>query len=184
MTAAEVQALVTTYKAAHPGNGGKDWDVIGCCGGASAPALQLIATDPTAQKLRSLCGPGKLAVIPQIAWEYGGSDHSWINPSASPLVICVYMPVKPYNANWTYDPVADKVTASVYVLFPDQNPCKSQTGANQVLACLGDSTNIDILVDTASYHDGADIGVDVSNAGTQLNLIQPNGTSVSLSYTP
>jgi hypothetical protein len=72
------------------------------------------------------------------------------------------------------------VTADVYVLFPDQNPCKAQAGAQQVLGCLGDPTNIEILVDTASFNDGADAGLSLSNSSTELRLVEPDGTKVHL----
>ncbi|HET6284510.1 MAG TPA: hypothetical protein VFH73_26375, partial [Polyangia bacterium] len=179
LTADQVMAKAVAYKAAHPGNGGKDWDIIACCG-SGARSTASLAADPAAQELRSICGKDQLPVIPIIAWEYGGSDHSWINPSASAVAYCVYLPVKPSTPHWSYDVAADHVTADVTVKFPDQNPCKGQTGADQVLKCLGDPTNIDILVDTASYHDGADVGYDVSNASTDLMLILPDGTRIPL----
>jgi hypothetical protein len=115
-----------------------------------------------------------------LAWEYGGADHSWINPSASALVYCVYIPVSPGTSHWQYDMVADHVTADVYVLFPDQNPCKAQQGANQVMACLGDPTNIEILVDTASFLDGSAAGLALANASTDLNLILPDGSKIPM----
>ena len=74
----------------------------------------------------------------------------------------------------------DHVTADVYVLFPDQNPCKDKLGADQVMACLGDPTNIEILVDTASLNDGTDVGLSLAEASTDLNLILPDGTRVHL----
>ena len=175
LTEAEVRALVEAYKAAHPGNGGKDWDIIACCAGASRTEADLL-NDPDAVRLRELCGPDQLPVIPLLAWEYGGADHAWINPEASALVYCIYIPVQPNTASWAYDPAADHVTADVYVLFPDQNPCRDQQNEYQVMACLGDATNIEIIVDTASLHDGADVGLDVSNASTDLYLILPDGT--------
>src|SRR5258708_37747311 len=101
----------------------------------------------------------QLPVIPMLAWEYGGTDHPWINPQASALAYCVYIPVNPSTPHWSLDNAAMRVTADVYVLFPNQNPCKDQQGANQVMACLGDATNIEIFVDTSSYHDGADVGL-------------------------
>jgi hypothetical protein len=168
------------YKAAHPGNAGKDWDIIACCSGASATAVSLTKTDPAALQLRSICGKDQLPVIPMLAWEYGGLDHQWVNPQAAPLVICVYTPVNPKSANWAYDMAAMRVTADVYVKFPDQNPCKAMQGAQQVMGCLGDPGNIEILVDTASYHDGADVGYTLANAKTDLNLIMPDGTKVPM----
>lgn len=169
----QVASWIDAYKAAHPGNAGKDWDI-----NAKTPAE--IAADPDAQRLLSLCGPDQRPVIPLLAWEYGGTDHQWINPQASALVYCVYIPVDPSSSNWQYDATQDHVTADVYVLFPDQNPCNDRAGADQVLACLGDSTNIEILVDTASLNDGADAGLSLSNASTDLNLILPGGTKVHL----
>ena len=131
-------------------------------------------------QLRSICGKDQLPVIPLLAWEYGGVDHSWINPQASALVYCVYIPVSPSSSHWKYDAATDHVTADVYVKYPDQNPCKDQVGADQVMACLGDATNIEILVDTASFHDGADVGLMLSNASTDLNLILPNGMTIHM----
>jgi hypothetical protein len=179
LSADQVMARAAAYKAAHPGNGGKDWDIIACCG-SGAPSPAALAADPAAQELRSICGKDQLPVIPTIAWEYGGSDHAWIDPGAAAVAYCVYLPVKPSTPHWSYDVAADHVTADVYVKFPDQNPCKGQTGADQVLKCLGDPTNVDILIDTASYHDGADVGYDVSNASTDLMLVMPDGTRIPL----
>jgi hypothetical protein len=48
------------------------------------------------------------------------------------------------------------------------------------MACLGDPTNIEILVDTASLNDGADVGLDVSSASTELRLVQPDGKTIHL----
>jgi len=170
---AQVRGWVDAYKAAHPGNGGKDWDI-----NAKTPAQ--IAADPAAQQLLSLCGPGQLPVIPLIAWEYGGTDHQWINPQASALIYCVYIPVALATANWQYDTAQDHVTADVYVQCPDQNPCQNQQGASQVANCIGDPTNFEILVDTASIHDGADAGLSLANSSTQLRLILSDGTKVPL----
>src|SRR5262249_54301042 len=151
------------YKAAHPGNGGKDWDIL-----TKAPAD--IAADPAAQALLALCGPDQRPVIPLLAWEYGGNDHPWINPDASALFYCVYIPVNPSAEHWQYDAAADHVTAEVTIGCPDQNPCKDKQGADLVLACLGDPTNIEIMVDTASLDDGAAAGLSLSEASTDLYL--------------
>jgi len=169
----QVAGLVAAYKAAHPGNGGKDWDI-------NAKTPSEIAADPAAQQLLSLCGKDQLPVIPLLAWEYGGADHQWIHPEASALVYCVYIPVKNPTANWKYEAGPDHVTADVYVKCPDQNPCKNEQGANQVASCIGDMTNFEILVDTASIHDGSDVGLSLGNASTDLNLILGNGTKVHL----
>jgi hypothetical protein len=172
-TCDEMKGWVDAYKAAHPGNGGKDWDIS-----AKSPAQ--IAADPAAQQLLSICGKDQRPIIPLLAWEYGGADHAWISPEASALAYCVYIPVQPSSTNWQYDAAADHVTADVYVRCPDQNPCKNEQGANQVMACLGDPTNIEIVVDTASLNDGGDVGLSLANASTDLNLILPNGTKVHL----
>jgi hypothetical protein len=169
----QVKAWVDAYRMAHPGNGGKDWDI-----NAKTPAQ--VAADPAAQQLLALCGKDQRPVIPLLAWEYGGLDHQWINPQASALVYCVYIPVKPSTPNWTYDAAMDHIVADVYVRFPDQNPCKAQQGANQVTACIGDMSNFEILVDTASLHDGADAGLMLANSSTELRLILPSGTKVHL----
>src|SRR5207237_9472178 len=68
----QVKSWAEAYKAAHPGNGGKDWDIVSCCSGASRTAASL-ASDPAAQQLRSICGDQQLPVIPMLAWEYGGT---------------------------------------------------------------------------------------------------------------
>lgn len=172
-THADIKAKIAAFKASHSGNGGKDWDI-----NAMTPAQ--VAADPAASELLALCGKGERPVIPSLAWEYGGSDHQWINPDASALVYCVYIPVSPGTAHWSYDATADHVTADVYVRFPEENPCKDKPGPDQVMACLGDPTNIEILVDTASLNDGADVGLDVSNASTELRLVQPDGTTIHL----
>jgi hypothetical protein len=179
-TAEQVRAWAEAYRAAHPGNGGKDWDVVGCCGGASRTEASL-AADPGAQQLRAICGDGQLPVIPLLAWEYGGGDHPWKNPQASALVYCVYIPVKGgQSPHWQYDPAKDRVTADLYVLFPEQNPCKDRQGPKQVMDCLGDPTNVEILVDTASFHDGADVALKLANASTDLNLIMPGGMRIHM----
>lgn len=175
VTAEEVSTWIADYKASHPGNGGKDWDI-----NAKTPAE--IAADPDAQRLLSLCGKGQRAVIPELAWEYGGGDHQWIDPESSPLVMCVYIPVSPDSEHWQYDAASDHVTADVYVLFPEQNPCAGEQGADQVAACIGDATNFEILVDTASLNDGMDVGLDLSEASTDLQLVLPGGTIVPLHH--
>jgi hypothetical protein len=172
-TAAQVAAWVSAYKAAHPGNGGKDWDI-----NAKTPAQ--LATDPAARQLLSLCGPDRRPVIPLLAWEYGGADHSWIDPAASALVYCVYVPVKTPTSSWSYDAGRDRVTADVYVLFPEQNPCKDRTGRDLVAACIGDQSNFEILVDTASLDDGVAAGLALSMASTELRLVLPDGSKASL----
>jgi uncharacterized protein (DUF2141 family) len=173
-TYAQVNAAVDAYKAAHPGNGGKDWDI-----NAKDPAT--LAADSAATALASICGPGQRPVIPKIAWEYGGADHPWINPGASALVYCVYVPTTSASSHWKYDAATDRVTADVYVKFPSQNPCNNLSGNAQVLSCLGDPTNSEIIVDTVSLNDGIWAGTpNLQNASTSLNLIMPNGSSVFL----
>jgi hypothetical protein len=169
----QVKGWVEAYKAAHPGKRGKDWDI-----NAKTPAQ--IAADPAAQQLLALCGKDQRPVIPLLAWEYGGADHQWINPQKSALVYCVHTPVKNSSPNWRYDAANDVVTVDVYVKFPDQNPCKNQQGANQVTACIGDHTNFEILVDTASINDGRDAGLSLASASTALKLLLPDGTRTHL----
>ena len=172
--AAELRALVESYEAAHPGNGGLDWDIH-----TLTPAE--VAADPDAARLLAACGDDRRSVYPLIAWEYGGSDHQWISPEASALCYCVYIPVVPSTDHWSYEPApADHVTADVSILFPDENPCRDDVGADRVLNCLGDPTNIDILVDTASFHDGTDVGLALSEATTELRLLSPDGTTEHL----
>jgi len=169
----DFKGWVDAYKAAHPGNGGKDWDI-------NAKTPTQIAADAAARQLLSICGKEQRPVIPLLAWEYGGVDHQWISPTQSALVYCVYIPVKDASTNWQYDAAADHVTADVYVRFPDQNPCNDQQGANQAVVCIGDSTNFEILVDTASLHDGKDAGLSLANATTDLTLFLEHGTKVHL----
>jgi hypothetical protein len=169
----QVKTWAEAYKAAHPGNGGKNWDI-----NAKTPAR--LASDRAAARLVSICGADQRPVIPIIAWEYGGMDHQWINPSASALVYCVYTPVHKATPHWRYDAAATRVTADVYVKYPHQNPCRTKTGRDQVARCIGDVTNFEILVDTASLHDGAGAGLNLAGASTELRLIMPDGRKVQL----
>lgn len=169
----EVKVWVEAYKAAHPGHGGRDWDI-----NSKSPAE--IAAEPDTKRLLSICGPDQRPVIPLLAWEYGGSDHRWKNPDASALVYCVYTPVKRRSSNWRYDAAQDHVVADVYVKFPDHNPCKDKNGRDQAAACIGDASNLEILVDTASLNDGRDAGLRLSEASTELKLILANGKKVQL----
>ncbi len=169
----QVKGWVEAYKAAHSGNGGKDWDI-----NAKSPAQ--IAADPAAQQLLSICGKDQRPVIPLLAWEYGGSDHRWTNPGASALVYCVYVPVEQPSSNWRFDAAKRRVTADVYVKFPHQNPCRDKKGKDQVAACIGGTSNFEILVDTASLNDGSDVGLKLSEASTELRLIVSDGTKVQL----
>jgi hypothetical protein len=169
----QARAWIVAYRAAHSGNQGRDADI-------NAKAPDQIAADPAAQQLLSLCGKDQRPVIPLLAWEYGGSDHPWKDPQSSALVYCVHTPVKDPSPNWRYDATKEQVTADVYVRFPDHNPCKKQSAAKQVAACIGDPTNFEILVDTASINDGKDVGLSLANASTVLKLILPDGTKVHL----
>jgi hypothetical protein len=169
-TYTEVKGWIDGYKAAHPG---ADGDVV-----AKTPAQ--LAADPDAQRLRALCGPNQLPIIPELAWEYGGQNHAWINPGQSPLVICVYIAVNPSTEHWNYDAANDHITADAYVLFPEDNPCKGRTGADQVLGCIGDPTNLEILVDTSSINDGADVGLALANSSTDIMLVLGDGSKVLL----
>jgi len=172
-TFGQVKRWVAAYRAAHPGRRGKDWDI-----NAKSPAE--IAADPAAQRLLSICGPDQRPVIPLLAWEYGGFDHAWTDPEASALVYCVHVPVSKPSSHWRFDAAANRVVADVYVLFPEQNPCRDQGGKDQVLGCIGAGSNLEILVDTASLNDGTDVGLDLSRASTELRLILPDGTTVRL----
>jgi hypothetical protein len=49
-----------------------------------------------------------------------------------------------------------------------------------VAACIGDNTNFEIFVDTASINDGRDAGLSLGNASTALKLILPDGTKAHL----
>ena len=169
----QVKTWAEAYKATHPGNGGKDWDI-----NAKTPAQ--LASDRAAARLVPICGAYQRPVIPSIAWEYGGADHQWINPSASALVYCVYTPVRNATSHWGYDAAATRVTADVYVKYPHQNPCRNMTGRNQVARCIGDVTNLEILVDTASLRDGGDAGFTLAGASTELRLIMPDRSKVQL----
>ncbi len=173
VTAAQVRAWIESYKGAHPGNKGKDWDI-------NAKSPEEIAADAAARQLLSICGANQRPVIPLMAWEYGGADHQWINPHASALVYCVPTPVKNGSAHWHYDAARELVTADVSVRFPEQNPCRNQQGAKQVAGCIGHDSNFEILVDTASINDGQDVGLSLASASTKLRLILPDGNKVDL----
>jgi hypothetical protein len=153
-----VRGWVDSYRKAHPGKSG-DINAVG-------PA------DSTGRRLLKVCGSDRRPVIPRLAWEYGGHDHAWIHTGRSALVYCVYTPVKPSTSHWRLR--RGDVTADVYVLFPAQNPCADKRGAEIVLGCLGDRSNSEILVDTASLHDGHDVGLELSEAATTLKLILPH----------
>ncbi len=172
-TAAQVATWIAEYKTAHPGRGGKDWDI-------NEKSRSKTEADPNLKRFFDLCGPDQRPVIPALAWEYGGKDHQWIHPEGSALVYCVYTPAKPNTDHWKYDKSTDHVTTDVYVKFPDQNPCKNETGPAQVMSCLGDHSNIEILVDTASLNDGKAAGLNLAEASTDLYLLQPNGARVLL----
>lgn len=159
----DVTAWVDDYRAEHPGREG---DI-------NALSPEEVAEDPEAQRLLALCGPDQRPVIPLLAWEYGGGDHAWIDPEVSALVYCVYTPVDPGTEHWTF--AGGHVTADVYVLFPDHNPCGDMEGAEQVAGCIGDDSNFEILVDTASYDDGHEVGLELSEASTELRLLPPDG---------
>ena len=169
----QVKEWVVAYRAAHPGRGGKDWDI-----NAKSPAQ--IAADPAAQRLLSICGPDQRPVIPVLAWEYGGFDHQWVDPAASALVYCVYIPVAKPSSHWRFDEANNRIVADVYVLFPDQNPCKDKKGRDQVAACIGAAGNFEILADTAGLNDGSDVGLNVSEVSTELRLVLTDGTKVQL----
>ena len=96
------------------------------------------------------------------------------------LVYCVYTPVSPSTEHWAYDPGLDHVTADVWIECPDLNPCQDRQGARQVSDCIGANSNFEILVDTASYDDGAGAGLSLSEASTELRLILADGTKVHL----
>lgn len=170
----ELPAFIAAFKEAHAGNGGTDWDI-------NAMTPEQVAADPDAQTLLALCdAPDERPVIPQLAWEYGGGDHQWISPESSAIYYCVYTPVEPSTEHWSFDQAAQLVEADVTIGCPAQNPCNDQTGAEQVLPCLGDPTNIEIAVDTASLDDGHGAGLEVSEAATDLYLLGDDGTRVLL----
>lgn len=172
-TCEELPEFITQFKMSHSGNGGTDWDI-----NAMTPAE--VAADPEAQALLALCGDDQRPVIPELAWEYGGGDHEWISPEASAIYYCVYTPVDPSTKHWSFDEVAQLVEADVTIGCPEQNPCADQTGADQVLPCLGDPTNIEIVVDTASIDDGHGAGLELSEASTDLYLLEEDGSRVLL----
>ncbi len=162
-------AFLAAFKASHPDG----WDI-----NAMTPAE--IAADADAQALLSLCGDDQRPVIPQLAWEYGGGDHPWIAPEASALFYCVSTPVDPGTEHWSFDAAMQLVTADVVIGCPQQNPCDGMAGADAVLMCLGDSSNIEIVVDTASLDDGHGAGLELAEASTDLYLLQEDGTRVLL----
>lgn len=172
MSFEDAQQAIEDWSAAHPG---MDGDIL-------TKTPQQLAADPAAQALYDLCGEGAVPVIPQLVWEYGGASHAWVNPEMSALVYCVYLPVVPNSEHWTYDAADDHVSVDVFVLFPEDNPCAAQTGAAQVEMCIGNASNFEILVDTASMNDGHDVGLELSESSTDLYLVMPDGTRVHLFF--
>lgn len=172
-TCDELPDFIAQFKRSHSGNGGTDWDI-----NAMTPAQ--IAADPDAQALLALCGDDQRPVVPQLAWEYGGGDHQWISPESSAIYYCVYTPANPSTEHWSFDEAAQLVEADVTIGCPELNPCADQSGADRVLPCLGDPTNIEIVVDTASLDDGHGAGLELSEAATDLYLLEQDGTRVLL----
>ena len=169
----QVKQWIAEYKAKHSGRGGKDWDI-------NAKSAEEIASEPDTYRLCSLCGPDQRPVIPELAWEYGGSDHRWSNPQAAALVYCVYTPVAKPSEHWRFDHAVGRVIADVYVLFPEHNPCAGKTAREQAAKCIGGFGNLEILADTATLNDGEDVGLSVGETATELRLILPNGKKARL----
>jgi hypothetical protein len=169
----QVERWIADYKADHPGRGGKDWDI-------NAKSPEEIASEPDTRRLCSVCGPDQRPVIPQLAWEYGGSDHAWENPETAALVYCVYTPVTKPSVHWRYDRAARRVVADVYVLFPERDPCAGASAKAHAAKCIGGFGNLEILADTASLNDGEDAGLSLSEASTELRLVLRNGKRAQL----
>ena len=169
----QVLEWIRAYKAAHPGRGGKDWDI-------NSKSASQIAKEPDTRRLLSICGANQRPVIPMLAWEYGGSDHRWEHPEEAALVYCVCTPVQKATPSWSFDRSRNRVNADVSVKFPDHNPCKDESGKDQVMKCIGDEGNLEILVDTASLGDGHNVGLNLSEASTELRLVLPNGKKIRL----
>src|SRR5262245_2061198 len=169
----QVKQWIAEYKAKHPGRGGKDWDF-------NHKSAEEIASDPDTHRLCSLCGPDQRPAIPELAWEYGGSDHRWQKPQAAALVYCVYTPVAKPTSHWRYDEAANRVEADVYVLFPDRDPCLGMSAKDHATKCMGGFGNLEILVDTATRNDGRDVGLNISETATELRLILKNGKKARL----
>jgi hypothetical protein len=172
-TCEELPGLVQAYQRAHPGNGGKDFDI-----NAKTPAE--IEADPQARQLLSLCPDDQRPVIPELAWEYGGGDHRWIAPQEGALFYCVYIPAESGTEHWVYDEPSTTVTADVSIGCPQANPCNDELDADQVLLCVGDLSNMEIVVDVASLNDGVRAGLELSEASTELMLLLADGTRVPL----
>jgi hypothetical protein len=172
-TYAQVRQWIAEYKAAHPGRDGKDWDI-------NAKSPEEIASEPDTRRLCELCGPDRRPVIPELAWEYGGSDHRWEDPQRAALVYCVPTPVAKSSPYWRYDAARKRVMAHVYVLFPEHDPCASKSASEQADSCIGGFGNLEILSDTATRNDGRDVGLDLAETETELRLRLPNGKSVRL----
>lgn len=109
-----------------------------------------------------------------------GFDHPWIGPELSPLVFCLYIPVVPGTVHGSYDVGTERVTADSWLLFPAGDPCADSDGVESVTGCIGASSNYEILVDTASFRDGLDVGLELSEASTELDLWLRTGERVHL----
>jgi len=166
LTYTQVQKMVTDHLAA---NTGYDTDINRPPGNAR----------PGAAELRAVCGTGWVSIYPQLAWEYGGSNHMWIKPAKSPLLICVHGPINPpYTADWKYTKASDHVEAMVFIKFVAQSPC----GEDLTACMVADTTNYEIFVDEASggWTNGKNVGLDLQNSTTDLYLRHSDGTVVHL----
>lgn len=172
-TYTQVKQWIADYKAAHPGRDGKDWDI-------NAKSPEEIASEPDTRRLCSLCGPDQRPVIPELAWEYGGSDHPWRNPQDAALVYCIYTPMAEPSSHWRYDRAAGRVVADVYVLFPEQDPCAGKSAKEHAAKCMGGFGNLEILADTATLNDGEDVGLNLGETATELRLILRDGKKARL----
>ena len=172
-TYAQVKQWISQYKRGHPGRGGKDWDI-------HTKTAKQLASEPDTRRLCELCGPDRRPVIPELAWEYGGSDHAWESPEKAALVYCVYTPVARASPNWQFDEAKQRVTALVYILFPEQDPCAGKSAEQHAALCIGGHGNLEILGDTASMSREPGFSRSLDEASTELRLRLPGGKTARL----
>jgi len=145
----EVKGWITAYKAAHPGNGGKDWDI-----NKKKPAE--IAADPATQQLMSLCGNDQRPVIPLIAWEYNGDLYAYLTGPGGFAVLLNRVGVSSTNSSgWSDAGFNVTFISSGTDIHAYGAGIYSTNGAGQVIGNWGADGRVISPLSSGSTFDGA-----------------------------